>query len=64
MPISEQTRMPFGKWQGERLVDIPDSYWDWLIQQPGIKWKSPGLYEWMKEHLRQVNLEAKQESEL
>ena len=39
MPLSTQTqrhdddRMPFGKYKGQRLGDVPDSYWRWFLSQ-------------------------------
>jgi|LSQX01.3.fsa_nt_gb hypothetical protein len=26
-------RMPFGKYSGQRLGDVPDSYWLWFLEQ-------------------------------
>lgn len=44
--LTEDSRMPFGKWAGERLADIPDEYFEWLKKQPGFKFKHPALWKW------------------
>lgn len=31
------TRMPFGKHQGEQVLDVPPSYFEWLEQQPDFR---------------------------
>ena len=31
--LHDDDRMPFGKNKGERLGDVPDSYWRWFLQQ-------------------------------
>jgi uncharacterized protein (DUF3820 family) len=41
--------MPFGKYKGEPLADIPVSYLDWIIGQDWIK---PDLKEQIEEHLQ------------
>ena len=39
MSLSNQTKrhddnlMPFGKWKGQRLGEVPDSYWKWFLRQ-------------------------------
>lgn len=30
---SDDDKMPFGKHKGERLGDVPDSYWRWFLGQ-------------------------------
>ncbi len=34
--LDEDDPMPWGKYEGERLGDVPDSYLTWLIQQDWI----------------------------
>lgn len=31
--LHDDDRMPFGKYRGERLGDIPDDYWRWFLRQ-------------------------------
>jgi len=31
--LSDDDRMPFGKWKGTRLGEVPDSYWRWFLRQ-------------------------------
>ena len=30
---NDDDRMPFGRYHGERLGDVPDSYWRWFLEQ-------------------------------
>lgn len=32
--LHDDDRMPFGKWKGTRLGEVPDHYWKWFLQQP------------------------------
>lgn len=32
--LNDDSKMPFGKFQGERLVDVPTWYWYWFQRQP------------------------------
>ena len=45
--LHDDDRMPFGKWKGIRLGEVPDSYWRWFLQQ---YWSSeyPELLEYAK----------------
>ena len=31
--LDDDSRMPFGKYRGQRLGDVPDSYWRWFLSQ-------------------------------
>ena len=31
--LHDDSTMPFGKYKGSRLGDVPDSYWRWFIGQ-------------------------------
>ena len=33
--LNDDDRMPWGKWCGVKLVDVPDDYWRWFLSQ---KW--------------------------
>jgi len=37
--------MPFGKYQGMRLSEVPKSYLEWLVLQEWCKPKFPKLFE-------------------
>lgn len=41
--LSDDDLMPFGKHKGQRLGQVPDSYWRWFLQQ-----------DWCNEHPRLV----------
>ena len=44
----ENVRMKYGKWNGERLADIPDSYWLWLRKQ-GLN-DNLDVREWLQQN--------------
>lgn len=44
--------MPFGKFQGKPLADLPTGYLDWLIGQDDFKRRDPDLYMDILAHLR------------
>jgi len=44
-------RMPFGKYQGRRLIDLPESYLVW--------WRSQGFPEWKLGRMLQAVYEIK-----
>lgn len=31
--LHDEQPMPFGKYKGQRLGDVPDSYWRWFLRQ-------------------------------
>ena len=31
--LSDDDRMPFGKWEGTRLGEVPDSWFRWFLNQ-------------------------------
>lgn len=31
--LSDDDKMPFGKWKGTRLGEVPDHYWRWFLDQ-------------------------------
>jgi len=31
--LNDDDTMPFGKHKGQRIGDVPDSYWRWFLQQ-------------------------------
>jgi hypothetical protein len=33
-PLTDESPMPWGKYRGKRLIDVPVDYWRWLIAQP------------------------------
>ena len=45
MRLNDSSIMPFGKYKGVKLVDVPDEYWRWFL---GQKWcdKWPDLVEY------------------
>ena len=32
--LNDDDRMPWGKYGGTKLVDVPDDYWLWFLKQP------------------------------
>jgi len=31
--LTDDSRMPFGKYKGRRLGEVPDDYWRWFVAQ-------------------------------
>lgn len=45
--LHDDDKMPFGKHKGERLGEVPDSYWLWFLKQDWCdQW--PDLVEYAK----------------
>ncbi len=43
--MNDDSLMPFGKYKGQRLGDVPDDYWRWFLDQDWCdKW--PALVEY------------------
>ena len=45
MRLNDDDLMPFGKYQGKRLGEVPDSYWLWFLGQDWCD-KYPDLVEY------------------
>ena len=44
-PLHDEEPMPFGKYKGTKMKDVPSDYLDWLIGQPWIaKWPRVKAY--------------------
>ena len=52
-PMTDDTPMPFGKFAGTRMGDIPSDYLAWLQRQPDVPSRHPHLYEYAKSHADQ-----------
>ena len=50
--LTDESPMPFGKWKGSKVGDIPDDYFAWLLDQD---WKSkwPAVRDYAKERASQ-----------
>lgn len=42
----EEDLMPFGKYEGEPIDTIPETYWAWLLEQEWFEGKYPRLFEY------------------
>jgi uncharacterized protein (DUF3820 family) len=53
MSISyEDVPMPFGKYKGTLIADVPDGYLEWAVDQDSIKTNWPKIYELAKRELK------------
>ena len=43
--LHDDSKMPFGKHKGKRLIEVPVSYWKWFLKQPWC-WKESALMEY------------------
>lgn len=41
--MTSQDPMPWGKYKGTPICDVPESYKDWLLGQPGFAEKNPAM---------------------
>ena len=46
-PLHDDCVMPFGKWKGRRLGEVPDHYWKWFLTQEWAQ-KYPDLLAYAK----------------
>ena len=58
--LTNDSLMPFGKWAGERLADVPDEYWEWLLEQPGFKFKHPALWNYLNDESSSAQRNSRQ----
>lgn len=59
-PLKDGDEMPFGKYGGEKLGDVPASYLLWCYEQEWIHdW--PGVRDYIKDGINWLKDEAKRE---
>jgi len=46
---NDETEMPFGKFRGKRLADVPASYLIWAAKQKDIEQRYPRLITYVNE---------------
>jgi len=46
-PISDSYIMPFGKYEGDKIGDVPAKYLLWCLQQDWMKDKYPKVYQYL-----------------
>lgn len=51
MKMTDKSEMPFGKYKGVALADVPDSYFIWLWEQDSFQEKKGELYDYIKENI-------------
>lgn len=62
-PWTDTTKIPWGKYRGELLKNVPADYLLWLLKQDWIK-KWPGLLDYLKKHEDQlISEQAETETE-
>ena len=63
LALTDESPMPFGKYKGEKLGEVPSSYLLWFFEQ---KWASdwPELYDYVEEHYETLEEDAVYEQEL
>lgn len=60
MSSSSNIEMPFGKYKGEELGNIPASYLLWFVEQP-FAIKYPQVCQYVEEHRKWLLTEAVEE---
>ena len=53
--------MPFGKYKGIQMIDVPAGYLIWLADNAsaGLRKAFPGVFEYIKENMDALKLEIK-----
>ncbi len=45
--MNDKSPMPFGKYKGDPLEDVPDDYLLWLLRQTWVATKYPDLWKYL-----------------
>lgn len=56
--------MPFGKHKGERLIDVPSEYLDWLRGQAAIKFSHPALWDYIERSKKAIDQDLRRNKDL
>ena len=60
--LSDQDSMPFGKYKGKPMEDVPASYLDWLRDQPWLpRW--PDVQEYIQRNEKTIDWELERQEE-
>lgn len=51
--------MPFGKYKGQDIENVPDSYLLWMYEQGKAAW-SPWLWKYLEENIEAIKHNLKQ----
>ena len=58
IPLTDNDLMPFGKFKGDKMQDVPGVYLDWLAGQDWIdKW--PAVVEYIERNRAVIDKELK-----
>lgn len=50
LPHGDDDIMPWGKYKGDNLSEVPDDYWRWFVgQEWAHEW--PGLFDYARERV-------------
>lgn len=47
--------MPFGKYKGKKLDEVPDNYLDWLAGQDWVKDRWPVVWSYIMDNLKDIH---------
>ena len=62
-PLTDNDPMPFGKYKGKPMRDVPATYLDWLYDQPWLpKW--PRVAAYIDTNMNCVIKELKEQREI
>ena len=54
---TDQTKMPFGKHKGMKLIDVPASYLEWLYYNVDLRTKDYKLFRYIEDNWEEIQLE-------
>lgn len=60
--MKDSDLMPFGKYKGEKLGDVPADYLLWLVDQGNVRVRYPELYRYVDQGRAHLEKEAKNKS--
>ena len=60
--LTDRDPMPFGKYEGERMENVPAAYLDWLRDQKWLK-EWPAVEEYIRRNKKEIDFELKEEKQ-
>lgn len=55
--------MPFGKYEGTPMCEVPAAYLDWLRGEEWVMRKWPGVWEYMADREQHINEELAEDDD-
>ena len=59
MKLEDESRMPFGKYVGQKMVDVPASYLLWFKENVAPNMSNQNVHDYINDNLQVLKKEAK-----